>query len=67
MCNKCVTGIFNSVLCDAGIPSEYPPHFKTYIWLETFRYNSTQGQLKNGGGGELHEIKWSQDKMEIDK
>ena len=35
--------------------------------IETFRYNSTQCQLKNGGGGDLHEINRSQDKMEIGK
>ena len=38
-----------------------------YIWLRTFRYNCTQGQLKNKGGGELHEIKRSQDKTERGK
>ena len=39
-------------------------HLKPYI-LGTFRHNCTQGQLNNEGGGELHEIKQSQDKMEI--
>ena len=28
-----------------------------YIWLGTFRYNCTRGELNNEGGGELHEIK----------
>ena len=32
-----------------------------------FRCNCTLGQLNNEGGGELHEIKWSQDKTEIGK
>ena len=32
-----------------------------------FRYNCTPGQLNNERGGELHEIKGSQDKTEIDK
>ena len=30
------------------------------IWLGTFRHNCIWGQLKNGGGGELHEIKQRQ-------
>ena len=40
-----------------------------YIWLGTFRYNCTRCQLNNegGGGGELHEIKWSRDKTKIGK
>ena len=38
-----------------------------YIWLETFRYNSTRGQLNSKGGEELHEIKRSRDKIEADK
>ena len=42
-------------------------HFKTYIWLGTFRYNCTRGQLNNKGGEELHEINQSQDKTEIGK
>ena len=42
-------------------------HFKTCIWLGTFRYNCTQGQLNNEGGGELNEIKRSPDKTEIGK
>ena len=37
-------------------------HFKRYIWLGTFRYNRTRGQLINRGGGELHEMKRSRDK-----
>ena len=37
------------------------------MWLRTSRYNCTQGQLSNKGGGELHEIKQSRDKTEIDK
>ena len=32
-------------------------HFKTYIWLGTFRCNCIWGQLNNEGGGELHEKK----------
>ena len=40
-------------------------HFKTYIWLGTFRYNCTEGQLNNEGGGELHETKQSQDKTKV--
>ena len=40
-------------------------HFKTYMQLINFRYKCTRGQLKNKGGGELHEIKRSQDKTEI--
>ena len=42
-------------------------HFNIYIWLETFRYYCTWGQLNNEEGGELHEIKQSWDKMEIGK
>ena len=42
-------------------------HIKTYTWLGTFRYNCIRGQLNNKGGGELHEIKQSQDKTEIGK
>ena len=30
------------------------------IWLGTFRHNCIWGQLKNEGGGELHEIKQRQ-------
>ena len=37
------------------------------IWLGTFRYNSSQGQLNNEGRGELHEIEQSRDKTEKDK
>ena len=37
------------------------------IWLETFRYNCSQGQLNNEGRAELHEIKQSREKTEIDK
>ena len=37
------------------------------MWLGTFRYNCTRGQLNNKGGEELHEIKQSQDKTEIGK
>ena len=40
-------------------------HFKTYIWLRTFRYKCTRGQLNNEGGGELREIKRRRDKTEI--
>ena len=32
-----------------------------------FRYNCNPGQLNKEGGGELHEIKQSQDKTEIGK
>ena len=39
-------------------------YFKIYIWLGTFRYNCTRGQLNNKGGGELHKIKQSWDKTE---
>ena len=42
-------------------------HFKTYMWLGTFRYNSTRGQLNNEEGGELHEIKRSRDIAETVK
>ena len=42
-------------------------HFKRCIWLGTFRYNCTRGQLNNEGGGELNEIKRSPDKTEIGK
>ena len=38
-----------------------------HIWLETFRYYCTWGQLNNEEGGEFHEIKQSWDKMEIGK
>ena len=37
------------------------------MWLGTFRYNSSQGQLNNKGRGELHKIKQSRDKTEIAK
>ena len=37
------------------------------IWLGTFKYNCSKGQLKNEGRGELHEIKQNRDKTEIDK
>ena len=37
------------------------------IWLGTFGYNCRKGQLNNKGGGELHKIKWSQNKTEIAK
>ena len=40
-------------------------HLKKYIWLGAFRCNCTRGQLNSEGGGELHEIKRSQDKTEI--
>ena len=33
--------------------------------MGTFRCNCTQRQLNNEGGGELHEIKQSRDRMEI--
>ena len=39
----------------------------TYIWLGTFRYNFTRGQLNNEGGRKFHQIKQSRDKTEIDK
>ena len=45
-------------------------HFKTYmigIWLGTFRYNCTWGQLNNKGRGGLDETKQSRDKTEIEK
>ena len=42
-------------------------HFKTSIWLGTFRYNCTRSQLNNKGGGELYQIKRSRGKTEIDK
>ena len=32
-----------------------------------FQINSIRGQLNNEGGGELHELKQSQDKTEIGK
>ena len=35
--------------------------------METFKYNCAQGQLNNGKGGELDEIKQSRDKTEIGK
>ena len=35
--------------------------------MGTFRYNCSQGQLNNERRGELHEIKQSRDKTEIDK
>ena len=38
-----------------------------YIWLGTFRYDCTGGQLNNKKEGELHEIKRSWDKTEIGK
>ena len=41
--------------------------FKTYIWLGTFRYDCTWGHLNSEGGGELHAIKRSRNKMEIGK
>ena len=31
--------------------------------LGNFRYNCTQGQLNNEGGGDLHETNQSRDKM----
>ena len=37
------------------------------IWLRTFRYNCSRGQLNNEGRRELHEIKQSRDKTEADK
>ena len=37
------------------------------IWLGTFRYNFTWGQLNSRGGGELHEIKQSRDQTKISK
>ena len=40
-------------------------HFKTYIWLGTFRYNCTQGQLYNEGEGELHETNQSREKTKV--
>ena len=36
-------------------------------YLSIFLGGFTRGQLNNEGGGELHEIKRSQDKTEIDK
>ena len=42
-------------------------HFKTYLCWGTFIYNSTRGQLNNEGGGELHEVKQSRDKLKIGK
>ena len=42
-------------------------HFKTYICWGTFIYNSTRGQLNNEGGGGLHEVKQSRDKLKIGK
>ena len=50
---SCVTWICNSV--------------SNADWLETFRYNCTQGQLNNEVGGELHEIKRGRDKTKIEK
>ena len=38
-----------------------------YMWLGTFRYNCTRGQINNERGGELHEIKPSRDKTETGK
>ena len=38
-----------------------------HIWLRTFRYNCTRGQLNNKGGQQFHEMKGSQGKTEIDK
>ena len=38
-----------------------------YIWLWTFRYNSTWVQLNKEGWGELHEIKRGWHKTEIGK
>ena len=38
-----------------------------HVWLGTFRYDCTRGQLNNEGGGELHKIKQSRDKTEIGK
>ena len=34
--------------------------------MGNFQYNCTGGQLNNKGGGELHEIKRSRDKTELD-
>ena len=42
-------------------------HFKTYIWLGTFRYSCTLGQLNNKGGGKLYKIKRSRDRAEEGK
>ena len=39
---------------------------RIYDW-EFFRYNCTLGQLNNEGGGKLHEIKRSREKMEVGK
>ena len=38
-----------------------------HVWLATFTYNCTRGQLNNKGGGKLHERKRSPDKTEIGK
>ena len=37
------------------------------MWLGAFRYNCSQGQLNNEERDELHEIKQSQGKTEVDK
>ena len=37
------------------------------IWLGTFRYNYTRGQLNKKERGELHKINRSRDKTKIDK
>ena len=62
----------NKYICKNSINPKYSKqwiiyHFKMYIWLGTFRYKSTWSQLNNKGGGELHEIKCSRDKVEIGK
>ena len=62
--NKC---IYKHSITPKYIKQWITYHFKTYIWLETFRHNCTPGQLNNERGGELHRIKRSQDKTKIDK
>ena len=37
------------------------------IWLGTFRYNCTRGQLNNEERGELNKIRRSWDKTKIEK
>ena len=38
-----------------------------YIWLGTFRYNCTRGQLNNEGGRKFHQMQQSRNKTETDK
>ena len=66
------TSIYRDFQIGISVPlsnREYITSKRIHDWdiIENFRYNCSQVQLNSERRGELHEIKQSREKMEIDK